>query len=149
MRGVLKGAFERGLFLAVRIGRRAPVETDIAGRFRPKLRRAWSDGFARIGDGGKRLVIDHDFLRGVLRDLRARGDHHRDRLADVHDTLFGKRGPVRRNRHLAAAAGDRMRMRDRMVMRLREIGGGEHRHHVGRVRGGGNVDALDFGESVR
>ena len=36
-----------------------------------------------------------------------------------------------------------------MVMRLREIGGGEHRHHAGRVLGGGNVDALDIGEGVR
>ncbi len=40
MRGVLEGALKRGLLLAVGIGRRAPVETDIAGRFRPELRRA-------------------------------------------------------------------------------------------------------------
>ncbi len=72
MRGVLEGAIERRLLLAVGIGRRGPVEPDIAGRIRPKLRRAGFDGIARVGDGVERLVIDDDFFGGVLRGARAR-----------------------------------------------------------------------------
>ena len=36
-----------------------------------------------------------------------------------------------------------------MVMRLGEIGGGQHRHHARRILGGRNVDVLDIGEGVR
>ena len=149
MRCVLEGALERGLLLAVGIGRRAPVEADIAGRFRPKLRRAGCCRRARIGHGVERLVIDRDFFAGVLRRLRAHRDHHRHRLADMQHAACSQRRPMRRDRHLAAAAGDRMRMRNRMIMRLCQIGGGQHRHHAGRALGGCHVDVLDFGEGVR
>ena len=44
MRGVLEGLVERDLLLAFRVGRRGPVEGNVAGRLRPKLRRAGGGG---------------------------------------------------------------------------------------------------------
>ena len=81
MGGVLERMVERRLLLAVGIGRRGPVEGDIAGRLRPELRRAGRDGGARIGYRGQRLIVDRDLLAGVLRRLGADRDHHRHRLA--------------------------------------------------------------------
>ena len=70
-----------GLGIGMRAG---PVEREIARRFRPQLRRAVSlrrlDRDHRI----ERLVVDLDQIGGVLRRERGLGDHHRDRLADIH-----------------------------------------------------------------
>ena len=149
MRCVLEGPLERGLLLTVGIGRRAPVETDIAGRFRPELRRAGLNGRTHIGHGVERLVVDRDLFAGVLGRSRAQRDHHRHRLAHMQHALFRQRRTVRRDRRFAAAAGDRMRMRDGMIMRRGEIGGGQHRDHARRALGGRDIDVLDAGEGVR
>ncbi len=46
-------------------------------------------------DGARqRLVVDHDQSGGILRDLSARRDHGRDRLADMHDLARCQHRPM-------------------------------------------------------
>ena len=149
MGGILEGAIERRLFLALGIGGRAPVETDIAGRFRPELRRAGRDRRTHVGHGVERLVIDRDFFAGVLRLGGAGRDYHRHRLTDMQHALIRQRRPKRRDRYFPAAAWNRMRMRDGMIMRRGQVGGGQHRRYARRALGSRDVDVFDGGESVR
>ena len=116
MRGLREGARERGLLFAVGVGGRRPVEGDIAGRLRPELRRVRLYCVARVGDGGELVVFDRDEIGGVLRLRISLGQHQRHRLADMHDAVVRERRPVRRDRRLAAAAGDRMGVGDRVIM---------------------------------
>ena len=134
MRGVLEGAIERGLSSCRRDRRGALQSKPILPGASGQSCGAPGATAARASvTGVERLVIDRDLFGGVLRRRRADRDHHRHRLADMHHALFRQRRPVRRDRHLAAAAGNRMRMRDRMVMRRGEIGGGQHRDHARRA----------------
>ena len=149
MRGFGEGALERGLLLAVGIGRRAPVEADIARRFRPKLRCAGLDRLAHIGDRGERLIVDRDLLGAVLRGGEAGRDDHRDRLADMHHARRGERRTMRRERRLAIAAGNWMRVRERVVVLGGKVGGREHRQHPLHLLGFRRVDVLDLGKAVR
>ena len=149
MRGVLEGAVECRLLLAVRIGRCGPVKPDVSRRIRPQLRRAGRDRVAHIGRRRQRLVVNDDFFGRVLCRCRADGNHHRDRLAHMHHAALGQRRPMRPDCLLAFAPRDRNRMRDRVVVRRRKIGGGEHRDHAFCLLRIGRIDAHYLREGVR
>ena len=85
-----------------------PVDGEIAGSFRPDLRRARSERRPGVDHGRQRLVLDRDQFGGVLGGGSGLGDDHRDRLADMHHPLGGERraGAAVISR-LAAAAGER------------------------------------------
>ncbi len=93
--GVLEGGFGRGRVADV------PVVDGVVRRAVVNERRAFLRGFGRIDHGGQRLVIDNDFLGGVLRLRQSIGDHHRDRVADIIGLAGGERG-VRRHLHRRA-----------------------------------------------
>ena len=84
-------------------GQSGPVDGEIAGSFRPHLRRAGRERRARIHDRRQRLIIDGDQLGGILRGGRALGDDHRHGLADMGYPFGGERRAVRHNQWLAAA----------------------------------------------
>ena len=136
--------------VGVRIGMRAgPVEREIAGRFRPQLRRA---GRLRRGDGDhriERLVVDLDQVGGVLRRERGLRDHHRDRLADIHHALARQRVPVRHHELAAAAARQRRMARHAADAGGVDVGGGHDRDHAAHLLRCIHVDAADAGVGVR
>ena len=149
MGGVLEGAVQRGQLLAVRVGRRGPVKTDIARRVGPELRRARLESIAHVCHRIECIVIDDNLLGGILCDGRAGSDHHRHRLANMHDAIAGQCRAMRRHRLLTPTARNRVRMRDRMIMRGFEVSSGEncgHALHRFRRR---RVDANDPGEGMR
>jgi hypothetical protein len=128
-------------------GRARPVDGQIAGRLRPQLRRAVAQRFARIDHRRQLLVLDGNELGGVLRGRGSLGDHHGDRLADMHDALGRQGRPERHHQRLAAAAGQGRMPAD--AADAFEILGGEHADHAGRLGGGLNIDADDVRERVR
>jgi hypothetical protein len=136
--------------IRIRVGMRAgPVERDIAGRFRPQLRRAGRlrrlDGDDRI----ERLVVDLDEIGGVLRGERGLGDHHRHRLADIHHALARQRMPVRHHELSAIAAGQRRVARDAAHAGGVDIGRGHDRDHAAHFLRGIGIDPADARVGVR
>ncbi len=117
-----------------------PVDGEVAGRLRPELRRAVAQRGARVDDRRQRLVFDRDEFGGVLRRGGGLGDHHRDRLADMHHPLAGERRPGRHHERLAAAARQRRMPAD--IADAFEIVGGEHADDAGRALGAAGVDAM-------
>ena len=67
MRGAGEDLLDLARIAAVVRHRPGPVERDVARRLRPELRRIRRQRRARIGDGGKLLVVDRDLFGGVLR----------------------------------------------------------------------------------
>src|SRR5262245_23643179 len=100
----LEGALERSLLFAFRIGRSRPVEADIAGRFLPELWSALFQCFARIGDWRHFLIVDDNFVGGVLRSRRSFRDNHRNGFTHMHHPRFSKRRTMRRDRGFSATS---------------------------------------------
>ena len=149
VRGFLERAVEGALLLPVRIGRCSPVEPYIARCLRPELRCARRHCSAHVGHRRHRLIVDDDFFGRVLCHCRVDGNHHRDRLADMHHAAFGQCRPMRPDSLLAFATRNRNGMRDRVVVRRRKICSGEHRDHALRLLRVGGIDAHDLREGVR
>ena len=126
--------------VGLRILRQAgPIDGEIAGDFRPDLRRAGSERGAGVDHGRQRLILDRDQFGGVLGGGSGLGDHHGDGFADMHRPLAGERGPVRQDQGLAAAPGERWmapEARDPFHVFRRQ-----HAEHAGRTARGGYVDA--------
>ena len=100
-----------------------------------------------VDHGRQRLILDRDQFAGVLGGGSGLGDHHGDRLADMHRPLAGERGPVRQDQGLAAAPGER-----RVAPEARDprhVLCSEHAKHAGRAAGGGRVDADNSRKGMR
>ncbi len=93
--GVLERGVGRGRVADV------PIVDGVVRRAVVNERCAFLRGFGRIDHGGERLVIDNDFLGGVLRLRQRIGDHDGDRVADIIGLAGGERG-VRRHLHRRA-----------------------------------------------
>ncbi len=65
-----------------------------------ELRRARCEGVARRYDRGPRRIVDRDTLGGVARLVERVGDHHRDRIADMHHAVDA-RSPAACGRYIA------------------------------------------------
>ena len=91
--------------------------------------------------------MDIDEFAGVLRGKRALGDHHRHRLADMHDAVAGERRTVRQDELGAAAA--RHRRVPRNIADALHVLRGEDGNDAGCVRCRRNIDTDDAGKSVR
>jgi hypothetical protein len=111
------------------------------------LRRAVAQRLARVHHRRQCFVLDGDEFGGVLRGRRGFGDHHGDRLADMHDALGRQRRPERHHQRLAAAARQRRMPAD--AADAVEVLGREYADHPGRLGGGLDVDADDARERVR
>ena len=131
-----------GVGLGVR-RRAGPVDRDIAGSLRPDLRCARANGLAQIDRGGALLVLDGDELGGVLRGGERLGDHNGNGLAHMAHGRAGKRGAVRNDELLSAAAGKRRVLRH--VADAFHVGGGEHADDARRGLGRGGVDRTNVG----
>ena len=136
--------------IRIRIGMRAgPIERDIAGRFRPQLRRA--GGLRRVhgDDRIDRLVVDLDEISRVLRREFGLRDHHRDRLAHIHHALARQRMPVRHHELGAVAARQRRMPRHAADAGGVDISGGHDRDHAAHFPGRIHVDPADAGVRMR
>jgi len=91
------------------LNRTGPVDAEVAGRFSVKLRAAFFHGVAQIDDRRQFLVFDLHEVRCVLRSANRLGDHHCDRVSDMHDLFARERRPKRHN-HLRAVAARHGRM---------------------------------------
>ncbi len=111
-------------------GHRArPVDAEIAGRVRIKLRLAVHRG-VQVDDRRQFLVVDCDQLGGVLRCGARFRHHHGHRIAGVHRRVAGQRG-AERHHHLGAAAANHRRVaRDAGNAGRLDVRGGEHRQHA-------------------
>ena len=108
-----------------------PAKADVAGRGLVQLRRVRRLRGARVGDGGKRLVIDLDALGGVGGLRQRLGDHRHDRLAAMaHGAARQREARRLRHRRAVARAHRPQRPHRRHAVR-RHVGAGEHRDHAG------------------
>ena len=124
-----------------------PVDSDIARRLGPNLRRLERGGAGDVGDGFARGVIDVYQLGRIACLGLAPGDDERDWVANMAHAVTGERGPVRR--HHAGAARHRDRNRHRADAGRVESGDGQHREYPWRRLGGRSVDAANVGERMR
>ena len=114
-----------------------------------ELRRALLEGVARRHHGRPRRVIDRDGFGRVTRAIERVGDHHRDRIADMHGAIDGDRRP-RRQIHRAAVAFLVRRHRGQRAERVRGIiRAGEHGVDAGHLSRRAGVDAADVGMRMR
>ena len=124
-----------------------PVDGEIARRVRPNLRRARLERVAGVGHRLERLILDIDEFAGILRGKGALGDHHRHRLADMHDAVAGERRTVRQDELGAAAA--RHRRVPRNIADAFHVLRGENRNDARRVGCRRSIDTDDAGKGVR
>jgi hypothetical protein len=126
-----------------------PVVADIAGRLGPDLRRAGLQRGDDIDDRRLDCVVDDDLLGRVARRCQAVGDDHRDRVADMADTLdrqhrmrrlLHRRAVLRIDQPAAGQAADPLG---------RQVLAGEHRDDAGRRFGRAGVDTVEAGIGVR
>ena len=89
--------------------RARPVNAEVARRFGIKLGAVFSHGIMQIDHRRQFLVFDLHKIRCVLRGSYRLGDHHCDRISDMHDLFTRQRGPERHD-HLSAAASRHRRM---------------------------------------
>ena len=133
-----------GGFVAAR-----PAKADVAGRGLVQLRRARRLRGARVGDGGKRLVIDLDALGGVGGLQQRVGDHRHDRLAAMAHGAARER-EARRLRHRRAVARAHRPQRPHRRHAVRgHVGAGEHRDHAGQCLRRRGVDPANARVRVR
>ena len=133
-----------GGFVAAR-----PAKADIAGRRLVQLRRARRLRGARVGDGGKRLVINLDALGGVGGLQQRVGDHRHDRLAAMAHGAARER-EARRLRHRRAVARAHRPQRPHRRHAVRgHVGAGEHRDHAGQCHRRRCVDPANARVRVR
>ncbi len=76
---------------------------DVVAVFVPHHRGAGFRRLGDIGDGGQRIVVDHDQFGGVLGLGQRVRDDHDDRIADVTDPIADQRRPLR-GEHRGAVA---------------------------------------------
>ena len=114
-----------------------------------ELRRILLERIARGHHGRPRRVIDSDALGCVAGDVERIGDHHRERIADMHGATDGD-GRSRRLVHRAAVAlligcqrGKRAQAVGTVVL------ASQHRVDAWRFQCFGRVDAADIGMRVR
>ena len=114
-----------------------------------ELRRALLERLARRHHGRPRRVIDRDGFGRVAGEIERVGDHHRDRIADMHGAIDGDRRP-RRQIHRAAVA---LLVRRHRRQRAERVGGiilaGQHGVDAGHLPRRAGVDATDIGMGVR
>ena len=142
-------AFDLG---GVRIGigmGAGPVEGEIAGRLRPQLRCAGCLRRVHGDDRIQRLVVDLDQVGGVLRREFGLGDHHRDRLADIHRAFACERMPVRHHQLGAVAAWKRRMARHAADPSGVDVRSGHDRDDAAHFFRGVHIDAADAGMGVR
>ena len=133
-----------GGFVAAR-----PAKADVAGRGLVQLRRVRRLRGARVGDGGKRLVIHLDALGGVGGLQQRVGDHRHDRLAAMAHGAARER-ETRRLRHRRAVARAHRPQRPHRRHAVRgHVGAGEHRDHAGRCHRRRGVDPANARVRVR
>ena len=104
---------------------------------------------ARVGDGGKRLVIHLDPLGGVGGLQQRVGDHRHDRLAAMAHGAARER-KTRRLRHRRAVARAHRPQRPHRRHAVRgHVGAGEHRDHAGQCHRRRGVDPANARMRVR
>ena len=149
VRGAADDLLDRGC-VGVGIRRRArPVDRDIAGRFRPQLRRVRLDRVAHVDDRLDVLVFDDDALGGVLRGKRGLGDHDGNRLTNMHDAIARECRAVGHDELLAAAPREWRVAPDIADARRVHVRGSQDRYHAARALGLGDVDPHEAGAGMR
>ena len=134
------GAGERGR--AVAALRLDPVD-DVASQGVVKNHRARLEGLSRVGDGRERLPVDVDQIERVFREIAALGEHERDGLADVANSIARERrlktrGEARPRRQAHRNVPDRL-----------EIASGDDGRHSRQRAGALGVDRAESRVRVR
>ena len=143
MVGAGEDAVDLAPIVARRIGRRGPVEGEIAGGRGPDL--GAGGGAPGVHDRRQRIIIDRHAVGRIERGGRGFGNDQRHRLADMEDAFDGERRTERRDRLHAVAPRQRHRSGHGAEIGCGKIARGDHRHHAGHGQRRGAVDGPDDG----
>ncbi len=148
MRGTRDRLFDRAGVGAV-VRRQDPVESDVARRVGPDLRRAGCCRLLEIDDGVFDLVVDRDQFGRVLRGEARVRDHRCDRLADMAHVVACEDRAERLHQLHAAAPRHRRMTRQGADPASLDLGGRQHREHAGSIAGFRGVHGDDARRRVR